>query len=96
MEDASSNVVETLTTTSCGYCVDHAPDKVIGTVMNNLVVSSQDAAFDKDLLNSLKITHILNVGYNLENAFPQVQICTKSVYIRQLILMNCCHSYMYT
>ena len=72
-EDASSNIVDVLESSSCGYCVDHSPDKVVGTAMENLLVSSQDVAFDKDLLHSLEVTHILNVGYNLENAFPQVE-----------------------
>ena len=56
-----------------GFCVDHAPDKVVGVAAEGLLVGSQDVAYDKELLQSLEVTHILNVGFQLQNAFPQVR-----------------------
>jgi len=53
--------------------VDHAPDKVVGVAAEGLLVGSQDAAYDKELLQSIEVTHILNVGFQLQNAFPQVR-----------------------
>ena len=55
-----------------GFCVDYSPDKVVGVAAEGLLVGSQDVAYDKTLLQSLGVTHILNVGYQLQNAFPQV------------------------
>ena len=52
--------------------MDAQPDEVVGTALEGLLISSQDVAFDKDLMTSLGVTHILNVGYGIENAFPQV------------------------
>lgn len=56
-----------------GFCVDHSPDKVVGVAAEGLLVGSQDVAYDKALLQSLGVTHILNVGFQLQNAFPQVR-----------------------
>ena len=54
--------------------MDHSPDKVVGVAAEGLLVGSQDAAYDKTLLQSLGVTHVLNVGFQLENAFPQVHL----------------------
>ena len=40
--------------------------------MERLVVGSQDAAHDYPVLKELGVTHILNVGYGIPNAFPDV------------------------
>ena len=93
IKDVSSNTVDVLDSSSCGYCVDHSPDKVVGTAMENLLVSSQDVAFDKDLLHSLDVTYILNVGHTLENAFPQVE-CTHTI-VLSLCFMLCMPTELY-
>ncbi|XP_060246370.1 dual specificity protein phosphatase 19 [Meriones unguiculatus] len=53
----------------CGYVQDFSLDLQVGVVKPWLLLGSQDAAHDLELLRKLKVTHILNVAYGVENAF---------------------------
>ena len=55
-----------------GYCPDFTLDKNVGTVTKGLLVGSVGVAHDYTRLKELGVTHILNVGYGIPNAFPNV------------------------
>ncbi|XP_078084652.1 dual specificity protein phosphatase 19 [Mustelus asterias] len=55
---------------ACGYVEDTSLDLKIGVVKPWLMLASQDVAHDYEKLKDCKISHILNVGYGVENAFP--------------------------
>uniref|UniRef100_V9L844 Dual specificity protein phosphatase 19-like protein n=1 Tax=Callorhinchus milii TaxID=7868 RepID=V9L844_CALMI len=57
---------------ACGYVQDTCLDLQVGVVKPWLLLSSQDVAQDYETLKKFKISHILNVGYGIENAFPDV------------------------
>ncbi len=57
-----------------GFCPDFTPDKIVGTATDRLLVSSQDVAQDLPKLKECGVTHILNVGYSIPNAFPNVRL----------------------
>ena len=64
--------MEKVTTTTLGFCPDNSPDKVVGIATSGLLVGSQDVAHDFDLLKLHGVTHILNVGCGIPNAFEDV------------------------
>ncbi|KAM4859247.1 dual specificity protein phosphatase 19 isoform 2-T2 [Thomomys bottae] len=53
----------------CGYVQDPSLDLQVGVVKPWLLLGSQDAAHDLDILRKYKVTHILNVACGIENAF---------------------------
>jgi len=64
--------VETVATNKLGFCPDNSPDKVVGVATTRLLVGSQDVAHDFDLLKHHGVTHVLNVGCGIPNAFENV------------------------
>ena len=44
----------------------------MGVALDGLLVGSQDVAHDYQRLKELGVTHILNVGYGIPNAFTSV------------------------
>lgn len=60
-----------------GFCEDLDPDDKVYKVQENLFISSQDGAQNMEELRRNNITHILNVGTGIKNAFPEVvlKIC---------------------
>ena len=57
---------------SLGFCPDLQPDNTVGKALDWLLVGSQDVAHNHQQLMELGVTHILNVGYGIPNAFPDV------------------------
>lgn len=55
-----------------GFCEDLDPDDKVYKVQENLFISSQDGAQNMEELRRNNITHILNVGTGIKNAFPEV------------------------
>ncbi|XP_029790150.1 dual specificity protein phosphatase 19 [Suricata suricatta] len=71
-KDARIHVVEEVEPSSggsCGYVQDLSLDLHVGVIKPWLLLGSQDAAHDLDILKKHKVTHILNVAYGVENAF---------------------------
>uniref|UniRef100_A0A8D2DBA6 Dual specificity protein phosphatase 19 n=1 Tax=Sciurus vulgaris TaxID=55149 RepID=A0A8D2DBA6_SCIVU len=71
-KDASIHVVEEVEPSEgvgCGYVQDLSSDLQVGVIEPWLLLGSQDAAHDLDVLKKHKVTHILNVAYGVENAF---------------------------
>ncbi|XP_062850456.1 dual specificity protein phosphatase 19b [Trichomycterus rosablanca] len=56
---------------ACGFVQDFSLDLQVGIITPFLLLSSQDAASDIETLQQFKVTHILNVAYGVENAFPE-------------------------
>jgi len=54
-----------------GFCEDYKPDDRVYKVQDGLFISSQDGAQNLEELRRHNITHILNVGTGIQNAFPQ-------------------------
>ncbi|PFX28841.1 dual specificity protein phosphatase 19-like [Stylophora pistillata] len=54
-----------------GFCKDLSPDDKVYNVLDNLFISSQEGARNLEELKQNNITHILNVGTGIENAFPK-------------------------
>ncbi|KAK2508159.1 hypothetical protein MC885_018665, partial [Smutsia gigantea] len=72
-KDARIHVVEEIEPSSggsCGYVQDLSLDLQVGVIKPWLLLGSQDTAHDLDTLKKHKVTHILNVAYGVENAFP--------------------------
>lgn len=68
-------VVQQVDETSCaafGFVEDRSLDLQVGAVRPFLLLSSQDAAHDMDLLRKFKVTHVLNVAYGVANPFPHL------------------------
>uniref|UniRef100_A0A9J7YLC7 protein-serine/threonine phosphatase n=1 Tax=Cyprinus carpio carpio TaxID=630221 RepID=A0A9J7YLC7_CYPCA len=57
---------------ACGFVQDSSLDLQVGIIRPFLLLSSQDAAHDIDTLKKLKVTHVLNVAYGVENVFPDL------------------------
>ncbi|KAK9410787.1 dual specificity protein phosphatase 19 [Crotalus adamanteus] len=55
---------------ACGYVQDLSLDLQIGVIKSWLLLGSQDAAHDLETMKKYKVTHVLNVAYGVENAFP--------------------------
>ena len=76
-------MVEKVDADSLGFCPDNSPDKVVGVATNGLLVGSQDIAYDFDLLKLHGVTHVLNVGCGIPNAFEDVMhlsiLCTTTL-----------------
>ncbi|MBN3300216.1 dual specificity protein phosphatase 19 [Amia ocellicauda] len=68
---------------ACGYVQDLSLDLQVGVIKPWLLLASQDVAQDFDTLKNFKVTHILNVAYGVENAFPD-QFIYKSFSILDL------------
>ena len=66
--------MEKVATDTLGFCPDNSPDKVVGIATSGLLVGSQDAAHDIDLLKLHGVTHVLNVGCGIPNAFEDVSM----------------------
>ena len=71
--------------TGLGFCLDFSPSKTVGTAAEWLLVGSQDVAYDLPKLKELGVTHILNVGVNIPNAFPSVSCYTMYMQLTSLI-----------
>ena len=56
-----------------GFCEDYKPDDKIYKVQGKLYISSQTGAENFEELKKHNITHILNVGSGIRNAYPQVR-----------------------
>ncbi|CAH3139571.1 unnamed protein product [Porites lobata] len=54
-----------------GFCEDYKPDDKVYKIQEGFFISSQDGAQNLEELKRQKITHILNVGSGIKNAFPQ-------------------------
>lgn len=63
-----------------GFCADYSPDYKVGVAMDRLLVGSQDVAHDFSVLKQHGITHILNVGYGIPNAFPDIEYKTEEMF----------------
>uniref|UniRef100_A0A8K9XEJ5 Dual specificity phosphatase 19a n=1 Tax=Oncorhynchus mykiss TaxID=8022 RepID=A0A8K9XEJ5_ONCMY len=59
---------------ACGYVQDNSWDVQVGVIKPYLLLGSQDAAHDFGTLRKYKVSHILNVAYGVENAFPDLFI----------------------
>ncbi|KAK7171132.1 hypothetical protein R3I94_001140 [Phoxinus phoxinus] len=57
---------------ACGFVQDLNLDLQVGTIRPFLLLSSQDAAHDIETLKKLKVTHVLNVSYGVQNVFPDL------------------------
>ncbi|XP_043931179.1 dual specificity protein phosphatase 19 isoform X2 [Protopterus annectens] len=57
---------------ACGYVQDLSLDLQVGEIRPWLLLASQDVAQDLETLKKYKVSRILNVGYGVENAFPDV------------------------
>ncbi|XP_067405946.1 dual specificity protein phosphatase 19 [Emydura macquarii macquarii] len=55
---------------SCGYVQDLSLDLQVGVIKPWLLLGSQDAAQDLETMKKYGVTHVLNVAYGVENAFP--------------------------
>lgn len=71
-----------------GFCEDYKPDDKIYKIREKLFISSQDGAQNLEELKRHNVSHILNVGTGIENAFRQVRLlleeyynCIKFIYI---------------
>ena len=73
--------METVATNTLGFCPDNSPDNGVGVATNGLLVGSQDVAHDFDLLKLHGVTHVLNVGCGIPNAFEDVS---------SIRLVSCC------
>ncbi|XP_052004421.1 dual specificity protein phosphatase 19-like [Xyrauchen texanus] len=60
--------------TACGYIQDNSWDLQVGYIKPYLLLGSQDAAHDFGTMRKYKVTHVLNVAYGVENAFPDLFI----------------------
>ncbi|XP_048095661.1 dual specificity protein phosphatase 19 [Alosa pseudoharengus] len=58
--------------TTFGYVQDTNWDLQVGVIKPHLLLGSQDAAHDFGTMMKFKVTHILNVAYGVENAFPDL------------------------
>ncbi|XP_063174166.1 dual specificity protein phosphatase 19 [Candoia aspera] len=71
--DAQMQVVEVANCNegdACGYVQDLSLDLQIGVIKPWLLLGSQDAAHDLETVKKYRVTHVLNVAYGVENAFP--------------------------
>uniref|UniRef100_A0A8C7JF74 Dual specificity phosphatase 19a n=1 Tax=Oncorhynchus kisutch TaxID=8019 RepID=A0A8C7JF74_ONCKI len=59
---------------ACGYVQDNSWDLQVGVIKPYLILGSQYAAHDFGTLKKYKASHILNVAYGVENAFPDLFI----------------------
>ena len=66
--------MEKVATNTLGFCPDNSPDKVVGIATSRLLVGSQDAAHNFNWLKLHGVTHVLNVGCGIPNAFEDVSI----------------------
>lgn len=55
-----------------GFCEDLTPDDKVYKVQDKIFISSQDGAQNMEELKQNGVTHILNVGTGIENAFAKV------------------------
>ncbi|XP_054827968.1 dual specificity protein phosphatase 19 [Eublepharis macularius] len=72
-KDARMQVVEAADLNdgdACGYVQDLRLDLQVGVIKPWLLLGSQDAAHDLETVKKYRVTHILNVAYGVENAFP--------------------------
>uniref|UniRef100_A0A8D0E037 Dual specificity protein phosphatase 19 n=1 Tax=Salvator merianae TaxID=96440 RepID=A0A8D0E037_SALMN len=72
-KDAQMRVVEVADSKdgdACGYVQDLSLDLQVGVIKPWLLLGSQDAAHDLETMKKYKVTHVLNVAYGVENAFP--------------------------
>ncbi|CAM2100281.1 dual specificity protein phosphatase 19 [Caretta caretta] len=72
-KDARMQVVEEAEPSDgfgCGYVQDLSLDLQVGVIKPWLLLGSQDAAQDLETMKKYGVTHVLNVAYGVENAFP--------------------------
>ncbi|KAM3862663.1 dual specificity protein phosphatase 19-like [Diretmus argenteus] len=67
----------------CGFVEDKSLDLQVGIVRPFLLLASQDAAHDIDILQRYKVSSVLNVAYGVANLFPD-QLVYKTVNILDL------------
>ncbi|XP_005999735.1 dual specificity protein phosphatase 19a [Latimeria chalumnae] len=67
----------------CGFVRDLSLDLQVGLIKPWLFLASQDVAHDLETLKKHTISHILNLAYGVENAFP-IDFTYKSISILDL------------
>ncbi|XP_077435313.1 dual specificity protein phosphatase 19-like isoform X3 [Vanacampus margaritifer] len=60
--------------TAPGYVPDTSWDLQVGAIEPDLLLGCQDAAHDFSTLRKHKVSHILNVAFGVDNAFPDLFI----------------------
>lgn len=70
-----------------GYVVDLTPDYSINRILDQLYLSGDDPAQNREILRENKITHIVNVTTNVENKFES-ELSYKRVRIYDLASEN--------
>ncbi|KAL9974350.1 hypothetical protein ACROYT_G011374 [Oculina patagonica] len=75
-----------------GFCEDTDPDDKVYKVQEKLFISSQDGAQNMQELRTNNVTHILNVGSGIENAFPE-KFEYKTIEILDLPEIQICHNF---
>ncbi|RNA19383.1 Dual specificity phosphatase 19 [Brachionus plicatilis] len=71
-DDDQSNSSIVYWSNKCGFLVDLVPDLSIDEIIPRLFLSGDDVATNLDILNSKKITHILNLTSNISNKFESL------------------------
>jgi len=79
-------VVEKVATSTLGFCPDNSPGKMVGIATGGLLVGSQDVAHDFELLQLHGVTHVLNVGHRIPNAFEE---CECTLYLQLAGSIHC-------
>jgi len=78
-EDRNSNVAYWSKLT--GFVVDLVPDHSIDLIVPRLFLSGDDAATNKEILDSKNITHVINLTSNVKNKFePEIKYLKISIY----------------
>lgn len=54
-----------------GFVGDVSQDLQVGEILPGVIIGSQDVAHTKELLKQHNVTHILNLGFLVENIFPE-------------------------
>ncbi|XP_068677151.1 dual specificity protein phosphatase 19-like [Montipora foliosa] len=91
-DNDGSVVVEDTGERCLGFCEDYKPDEKVYKVQENLYISSQGGAKNLDELKKHNVTHILNVGSGIENAYPQ-EFTYKTVEILDLPETKICQHF---
>jgi protein-tyrosine phosphatase len=86
--DSASNPTQTENETNtiywsknCGFLVDLVPDLSIHEIIPRLYLSGDDAACNRDILESKNITHVLNLTTNVPNKFePNIKYMKYVIY----------------
>ena len=80
-DETGASHVEQQESKGLGFCPDLKPDTTVGVALERLLVGSQDVAHNLQRLRELGVTHILNVGYDIPNAFTSVSQLYRLAYV---------------